>query len=75
MCKYYAHAFSCKHMSFTFARYCNPASLIQTPCNKKQIWHTISLDEACDECNLWFPEQYPPPAAAAAAATGKSKRL
>ena len=26
MCKYYAHAFSCKHVSFTFARYCNPAS-------------------------------------------------
>ncbi len=47
--------------------------VIQTPCGKRQIWHTISLDEACEECRLWFPERYPPSAgggAAAAAAGG-----
>ncbi|KAF2998403.1 hypothetical protein E8E14_004200 [Neopestalotiopsis sp. 37M] len=61
MCKYYAHAFSCKHMSFTFARFCNPASFTQTPCDKRTIWHTIGLEEACDECQIWCPDKCPPP--------------
>ncbi|KAF4779799.1 hypothetical protein HER10_EVM0006785 [Colletotrichum scovillei] len=59
MCQYYAHAFTCKHLSFTFARFCQPASLIQKPCTKRQVWQTIGLDDACEECLTWFPDQYP----------------
>ena len=167
MCKYYAHAFSCKHVSFTFARYCNPASrkpaqpplppppclclchslplprsaysrgpqtslpsllfslpptskigilpkgdspphpirtqslpslisfawclfhtssssssfasfsytatVIQTPCNKRQVWHTINLDEPCDECRTWFPDRYPSAGAASRARASKRR--
>ncbi|KAH6649147.1 hypothetical protein BKA67DRAFT_662064 [Truncatella angustata] len=58
MCKYYAHAFSCKHSSLTFARFCNPASFTQTPCGQQTIWHTIGLEEACEECQVWFPDKY-----------------
>ncbi|WYZ38922.1 hypothetical protein EsH8_III_000836 [Colletotrichum jinshuiense] len=59
MCQYYAHAFTCKHHSFTFARFCQPASLIQKPCAKRQVWQTIRLDDACEECLTWFPDRYP----------------
>ncbi|CRK01338.1 hypothetical protein BN1723_008747 [Verticillium longisporum] len=59
MCQYYAHAFVCKHLTFTFARFCHPASLIQKPCGHRQIWQTIRLDEPCDECHTWFPDKYP----------------
>ncbi|KAK8017513.1 hypothetical protein PG993_013839 [Apiospora rasikravindrae] len=58
MCKYYAHAFVCQHTTFTFARYCTAANFTQKPCEQRQIWHTIGLDEACDECQMWFPDQY-----------------
>ncbi|KAK7966017.1 uncharacterized protein PG986_000294 [Apiospora aurea] len=58
MCKYYAHAFACQHTTFTFARYCTAANFTQKPCEQRQIWHTIGLDEACDECQMWFPDQY-----------------
>ncbi|KAK7954996.1 hypothetical protein PG988_015690 [Apiospora saccharicola] len=58
MCKYYAHAFVCQHTTFTFARYCTSANFTQKPCEQRQIWHTIGLDEACDECQMWFPDQY-----------------
>jgi hypothetical protein len=59
MCKYYAHAFACKHMTFSFARFCTPASFTQRPCATRTIWHTIALDdEACDECRAWFPERW-----------------
>lgn len=58
MCKYYAHAFICQHTTFTFAQYCTSASFVQKPCEQRQIWHTIGLDEACDECQMWFPDQY-----------------
>ncbi|KAK7910851.1 hypothetical protein PG985_013332 [Apiospora marii] len=58
MCKYYAHAFVCQHTTFTFARYCTTANFTQKPCEQRQIWHTIGLDEACDECQMWFPDQY-----------------
>ncbi|ROT43151.1 hypothetical protein SODALDRAFT_375364 [Sodiomyces alkalinus F11] len=59
MCQYYAHVFVCKHLTFAFARFCHPASLIQKPCSKRQIWHTIHLEEACDECIMWFPDKFP----------------
>ena len=59
MCQYYAHAFLCKHLTFTFARFCQPASLIQKPCGKRQIWQTIRMDEGCEECRLWFPDKFP----------------
>lgn len=54
MCKYYAHAFVCHHTTFTFARYCTSANFTQKPCEQRQIWHTIGLDEACDECQMWY---------------------
>ncbi|OLN84453.1 hypothetical protein CCHL11_08228 [Colletotrichum chlorophyti] len=59
MCQYYAHAFTCKHQSLTFARFCQPASLIQKPCGRRQVWQTICLDDACEECLTWFPDRYP----------------
>ncbi|KAL2760556.1 hypothetical protein ACRALDRAFT_205513 [Sodiomyces alcalophilus JCM 7366] len=59
MCQYYAHVFACKHLTFAFARFCHPASLIQKPCSKRQIWQTIHLEEACEECIMWFPDKFP----------------
>ncbi|KXX79050.1 hypothetical protein MMYC01_204453 [Madurella mycetomatis] len=50
MCRYYAHAFTCKHVTFSFARFCDPASMIQNPCGERHIWQTIPLDEPCDDC-------------------------
>lgn len=68
MCKYYAHAFACSHVHFTFARFCTPANFTQTPCNRRQIWHTIGLAAPCDECAMWFPDRKWPPVSAAVAA-------
>ncbi|KAK3956085.1 hypothetical protein QBC32DRAFT_203738 [Pseudoneurospora amorphoporcata] len=50
MCQYYAHAFTCKHVSLTFARFCPSASMIQTRCGEREIWQTIRMAESCDEC-------------------------
>lgn len=50
MCEYYAHIYQCKHQTYTFARYCKPASLIQTPCSLRGIWAKIDMDGVCDEC-------------------------
>ncbi|KAH7633067.1 hypothetical protein B0T09DRAFT_332791 [Sordaria sp. MPI-SDFR-AT-0083] len=52
MCQYYAHAFTCKHVSLTFARFCPSASMIQTRCGERQIWQTIRMAESCEECKL-----------------------
>ena len=54
MCKYYAHAFLCKHTSLSFACFCRNASLIQTPCADRDIWQTIRMEEACDDCKAWY---------------------
>ncbi|KAK3984809.1 hypothetical protein QBC44DRAFT_252054 [Cladorrhinum sp. PSN332] len=54
MCSYYAHAFSCKHTTYSFARFCDPAGLIQTRCNDRHIWQTIRMDEHCEECKTAF---------------------
>lgn len=67
MCQYYAHAFACKHVHFTFARFCTTANFRQTPCDGRQIWHTIGLSAPCDECAMWFPDRKWPAAAAAPA--------
>ncbi|KAK0670499.1 hypothetical protein QBC41DRAFT_207685, partial [Cercophora samala] len=50
MCKYYAHAFLCKHITFSFATFCDPASMIQTRCGERSIWQTIRMEEYCDDC-------------------------
>ncbi|KAK4457774.1 hypothetical protein QBC42DRAFT_187732 [Cladorrhinum samala] len=50
MCSYYAHAFSCNHVTFSFARFCDPSWLIQTRCGDRHIWQTISMDESCEDC-------------------------
>lgn len=65
MCKYYAHAFACTHVHFTFARFCTPANFTQTPCGRRQIWHTIGMAAPCDECAMWFPDRKWPAVAAA----------
>ena len=57
MCQYYAHAFPCKHTSYSFARFCRAANMIQTPCAERQVWHTLRMDEACDNCKTWYPEK------------------
>jgi len=53
MCSYYAHAFDCKHVSLSFARFCRSASLIQTACARREVWHTIHMGHSCDECRGW----------------------
>lgn len=60
MCLYYAHAHACKHLTFTFARYCTPAHLKQKPCNERKVWQTVRLAEGCDECVMWFPDKFAP---------------
>jgi hypothetical protein len=50
MCRYYAHAHTCKHTSLSFAAFCAPASLIQNPCGERHIWATITLGEPCEDC-------------------------
>ncbi|KAK3359961.1 hypothetical protein B0T25DRAFT_515379 [Lasiosphaeria hispida] len=57
MCKYYAHSFACKHTSFTFARFCRDANMIQTPCGARDVWTTIRMDEACGECKTRGKEE------------------
>ncbi|KAH8891362.1 hypothetical protein GQ53DRAFT_648882 [Thozetella sp. PMI_491] len=57
MCKYYAHAYVCKHVAYILADLCQPAARIQTPCGDIQIWQTIRLDIACDECKSHLPER------------------
>lgn len=77
MCQYYMHSYLCKHTSYSFARFCDKANLVQNPCGSKQVWHTIRMDDACDECLMCFPDKcYPRPAHAttrrAAAAVGRA---
>lgn len=55
MCEYYAHAFQCKHQTLTFARFCKPASLVQTPCARKDIWASLDVTGPCEGCWMWFP--------------------
>ncbi|KAK4645655.1 hypothetical protein QC762_203405 [Podospora pseudocomata] len=55
MCKYYAHAFLCKHITFSFATFCDPASMIQTRCGERSIWQTIRMEEYCDDCKAYYP--------------------
>ncbi|KAF3770705.1 hypothetical protein M406DRAFT_32521, partial [Cryphonectria parasitica EP155] len=50
MCEYYAHTFRCRHQTFSFAKFCNSASLIQTPCADKTIWASIDMNGPCEEC-------------------------
>jgi len=54
MCKYYAHDFKCKHTSYSFARFCRDANLIQTPCADRDVWQTIRMDDPCEQCKPWF---------------------
>jgi hypothetical protein len=61
MCQYYAHLFTCKHQTLTFARFCRQANLIQTPCPKREVWQTIKMDGGCEECAMWFPEKFAAP--------------
>ncbi|AEO56195.1 hypothetical protein MYCTH_48424 [Thermothelomyces thermophilus ATCC 42464] len=63
MCRYYAHQHACKHTQFSFAAFCDPASLIQNPCGERHIWATIVLGDPCDDCRAAVT-------AAAAGATG-----
>ena len=58
MCHYYCMSFCCRHLEFTFARFCPEANLIQTPCGRRKVWQTIFLEQACEECLAWFPEKY-----------------
>ena len=58
MCKYYAHAYACKHVTFILADFCPPAGRIQTPCGTVQVWQTIKLEDPCDKCESYqYPEK------------------
>jgi hypothetical protein len=52
MCHYYRHLYTCTHTVHAFAKYCSGAALIQTPCNKKNIWQAIKMSEACEDCRV-----------------------
>ncbi len=43
--------------SFILADFCPPAGRIQTPCGAVQVWQTIKLEDACDECRAYFPDK------------------
>ena len=58
MCHYYAHQYNCKHTTHALGKLCKPASLIQTPCNKKEIWQTIRMGEDCEECATPANQKY-----------------
>jgi hypothetical protein len=50
MCYWYAHAYTCKHVTYALGKYCTNGGLVQTPCQKKSIWQTIRMGEDCEEC-------------------------
>jgi hypothetical protein len=50
MCHYYAHNYTCKHVTYVLAKYCPSANLVQTPCGKKDVWQSIRMEEECEEC-------------------------
>jgi hypothetical protein len=50
MCHYYAHQYTCKHVTHVLAKYCPSANLVQTPCGKKDVWQSIRMEEECDDC-------------------------
>jgi hypothetical protein len=52
MCNWYKHDYSCKHVTYALAKYCAAANFVQTPCKKKNIWHTIRMGEECEECAM-----------------------
>jgi hypothetical protein len=52
MCHYYKHLYTCSHMTHAFAKYCSAAGLVQTECKKKNIWQTIKMGEACEDCGV-----------------------
>jgi hypothetical protein len=50
MCHYYAHLYSCTHTHYALGKFCTAGNLLQTPCKKKNIWQTIRMGEACEDC-------------------------
>jgi len=50
MCYWYAHLFSCSHVSYALGKYCSSGGLVQTPCEKRDIWQTIRICEDCEAC-------------------------
>jgi hypothetical protein len=55
MCHWYAHQYTCKHTTYALGKYCSSGSLVQTPCKIKNIWQTIRMGEACEDCGI--PEE------------------
>lgn len=52
MCQWYAHHYNCKHTTYALGKYCSSASLVQTPCKKKDIWQGIRMGVDCEECAM-----------------------
>ncbi len=52
MCHWYAHEYTCKHVTFALGKYCSAAGLVQTPCKKKNIWQRIRMGEDCEDCAI-----------------------
>jgi hypothetical protein len=50
MCYWYAHQYTCKHVTYALGKYCTRGGLVQTPCKKKNIWQTIRMGEECEDC-------------------------
>lgn len=50
MCHWYAHQYTCKHVTYALGKYCPRAGLVQTPCKKKTLWQTIRMGEECEDC-------------------------
>lgn len=52
MCYWYAHEYTCKHVTYALGKYCSTAGLVQTPCKKKNIWQRIRMGEDCEDCAM-----------------------
>jgi hypothetical protein len=55
MCHWYAHQYTCKHTAYALGKYCGSGGFVQTPCKTKNIWQTIRMGEACEDCGV--PEE------------------
>ena len=55
MCYWYAHSYTCKHVTYALGKYCASGNLVQTPCHQKSIWQNIRMGEECEDCMVHTP--------------------
>lgn len=50
MCQWYANQFACGHVTYAFGKFCPSSALLQTACDKKNIWQFFLVEELCNDC-------------------------